>query len=357
MSGKTKLFFIAILLMFGAQTADAASLYIDPAFSTLYRGDAIKMAVRLDVDEDTSECVNAVDGVITYTDNIEPVDISLGDSIFSVWVEAPVINKENRTITFAGGLPNGYCGRVQGDPRLTNTIVELVFRSPGFSVGSSNDSGVAEISFMSETTAYLNDGLGTKADLNAYGSKITLEKSAGGNLQDPWTDEVNQDLMPPQEFSISLEKGNREFNGKYYIVFNTTDKETGIDHYEVMEESTTELGSFMWGRADAPWVKARSPYVLEDQTLNSVIRVRAIDKAGNEYIATLIPGEDQRGIPLGYFVYGAGGIIMILLLLAMAFTGYKAFRKRRQNMPISEDMEDDDGDELEADEENEYDTK
>ena len=32
------------------------------------------------------------------------------------------INKENRTVTFAGGIPNGYCGRVNGDPKLTNII-------------------------------------------------------------------------------------------------------------------------------------------------------------------------------------------------------------------------------------------
>ena len=329
---KVKGFALLVSLFFlgGAFDVYAASLYIDPAFTSISRGDAITMSVRLDTDEANEECINAVDGVITYSENITPVDVSMGDSIFSIWVEQPTINKEKRTITFAGGIPNGYCGRIPGDPRLTNTLVKLIFRSPGFSIGGTTGSTTATVAFAPETTAYINDGFGTKAELAMYGSSIDLSNTAGPVLQDPWRDAVVTDTIPPEQFSIVLEKGETAFQGKYYIVFNTTDKQTGIDQYQVIEEPIESKWSFNWGRADAPWVTTRSPYILEDQSLNSVIRVKAIDKAGNEYIATLVPEESVRGISTENIIVYAGLGLLGLIIIAIIGTIIRAFLKRRK---------------------------
>jgi hypothetical protein len=97
---------------------------MDPNVAEMKRGDTIKVSVRLDTDQD--ECVNTIDAVITYSENIQPIDTSRGSSILSMWVEVPTINREQHTITFAGGIPNGYCGRIVGDPRLTNNIIEIM---------------------------------------------------------------------------------------------------------------------------------------------------------------------------------------------------------------------------------------
>jgi hypothetical protein len=314
-------FFLTSLLLV-MMPAHAASLYIDPGISTLNRGDSITMAIRLDTDEAKGECVNAVDGVLTYSSNIEPVDISIGDSIFNIWVEQPTINRENNTITFAGGIPNGYCGRIIGDPRLTNVLTEIVFRSPGFTIAAGGvDENKAVIAFSDETTAYLNDGRGTKATLATYAASIQLNSSAGSRMINEWKEEVSSDNIPPEKFSVSLHKDDKAFSQKYYIIFNTADKQTGIDQYQVMEEPLTQFGSFQWGRADAPWVKARSPYVLEDQSLNSIIRVKAIDKAGNEYISNLIPDESMRVISVTLLVtIGITSTGIILLLVIGLFT-------------------------------------
>lgn len=347
---------VAILMFFVvASEANAASLYMDPAFSSLGRGDAVTVSVRLDTNEEEEECVNAVDGVIRYSEDIEPIDVSIGDSIFSVWVEAPKINKEERTITFAGGLPNGYCGRVQGDPRLTNNIVQLIFRSPGFSIGGAGAAGTttAKVEFAPETTAYLNDGLGTKADLGLYGASIELSERAGTSIQDPWREAVVTDTIPPAEFSIELARDTKAFNGDYFIVFNTVDKQTGIDQYQVMEEPLSKFWDFEWGRADAPWVTTRSPYVLEDQSLNSTIRVKAIDKAGNEYIATLVPAEDMRGISsTSMMLWGGAGISGLLLLAIIATLARMILKRRKQSL---EETDSEDEDEEDDDEEYEYD--
>jgi len=298
----------------------AATLYIDPSSYTLHRGDAVTVAVRLDVDEASGECINAVNGVIIYDENILPVDISLGSSIFPVWIEVPVIDKANRRITFAGGIPNGYCGRVEGDPRLTNTLLELVFRAPGLMVGGGEPASAAVVSFSSETTAYLNDGLGTKAELKTLTTRFSLLPTIGNEIQDAWGDQVEADTISPEAFSLSLERDEFAFENNYYIVFNTTDKQTGLSGYEVIEEAPEAANLFGFGAATAPWEKTRSPYVLKDQTLRSTVRVRALDKAGNEYIATLPPRETGYSVPVWWLAAAAATTTVLVLVIAVLFS-------------------------------------
>lgn len=312
---------------------DAASLYMAPNTSEIKRGDTVAIAVRLDTDED--ECVNVVDGVITYTNNIEPVDVSRGNSIFSVWVEEPIIDKQNKTITFAGGIPNGYCGRIPGDPRLTNTVVELLFRSPGMVIGGGTQSKVAEINFSPQTRVLLNDGFGTDAQTSFFGAQLTLSDKVGNTISNEWNDRVIGDTTPPQEFSIFLEKNPNAFSGRYYIVFNTTDKQSGIDHYEVIEEPLDSKNLFGWGAETAPWVTAKSPYILDDQSLNSAIRVRAIDKAGNEYVATLVPEESQRTLSTEGLVMLA--LIAVALVVLLVVAGISLFFVRGRKKKEEED--------------------
>jgi hypothetical protein len=325
---------LSVISIVVPQLASAASLYIDPALSQLNRGDSATMAVRLDVDEAAGECVNAADVILTYSEGIEPVDVSIGDSILRVWVEEPIIDRAARTVAFAGGIPNGYCGRIPGDPRLTNVLAEVVFQLPGFAVRSSDSS--ATISFAPETTVYLNDGFGTKATLATYPATINLGSGPGATIQNPWREEVAADRIPPEEFSISLQRDEKAFSQKYYIVFNTTDKQTGIARYEVMEEPLAQFASFQWGRADAPWIETNSPYVLQDQSLNSTIRVRAVDKAGNEYIATYVPDETMRTLSGAQITAIVGGAAFAVLLIVLGIVA-RVILKRRRAVPSAED--------------------
>lgn len=62
------------------------------------------------------------------------------------------------------------------------------------------------------------------------------------------------------------------FDGKYFLVFATQDKGSGISHYEVCEGGKRKCAI------------AESPYLLQNQKLNQKIFVKAVDKNGNEYI-------------------------------------------------------------------------
>ncbi len=317
-----------VLVWFSPTVADAASLYLDPASSTINRGDSVTVAIRVDTDEAAGECINAVDGTIVFDDSIQPVDVSLGQSIISLWVEAPVLAPGARSISFAGGIPNGYCGRIAGDPRLSNVIAEVVFRSPGLQIGGGESVNQATVSLREDSAVYLNDGAGTKATLSLYPAVIYLSPGAGSTINDTWRTAVQNDSTPPQEFSITLGQYGSSFNGQYFIEFNTTDKETGLSHYEVMEEASGEFARFRWGRTDAPWVAARSPYVLKDQSLNSVILVRAIDKAGNEYVATLIPEESLRTISRERLLMVGIAVASLMVLIAVVVLSLWWYRRR-----------------------------
>lgn len=306
----------------------AATLYMDPNTAQLKRGDTITVAVRLDAGD--GECVNAVDGVITYSDNIQPVDISRGNSILSLWVEEPVIDKAKHTITFAGGIPNGYCGRIAGDPRLTNNVIDLQFQSPGLQIGTPQSGTTAHIDFDPQTHVFLNDGEGTIASTSLFGSQIELQKDTGNSIQDPWNDLVRSDQVAPEKFGIDLERLPDARTGRYYAIFNTTDKQTGIDHYEVMEQPLGSKNFFGWGAANAAWKTAKSPYVLEDQSLNSTIRVKAIDKAGNEYIATYVPDASQRTLSFdNEMIIIISAIMAAVLSVAIGIVVFALRRKRK----------------------------
>lgn len=340
------LFFI----LFVPVATHAATLYFSPSNIELYRGDIAKVAVRLDVADD--ECVNTVDGVITYEAGIEPVDISRGSSIFTMWVEEPTINRNNRTITFAGGIPNGYCGRIAGDPRVTNNIIDIIFSSPSFVIGSggsSQTSSTVQLAFAPETQVLLNDGTGEAAELAAYETSIVLQPKASSTLQNEWQAAVLEDEIPPNPFSITLEQTENAFSNRYFITFNTSDKQTGIDHYEIIEEPLDQLDLFTWGAQNAPWVEARSPYVLKDQSLNSTIRVRAIDKAGNEYVATLIPDESLRHItPSMYLMIGLLALVVVVFFGALGWFLWR--QRRRETREVGYDVTDDEVDYGAADE-------
>jgi hypothetical protein len=321
--------YCCVFFAVGALPAFGATLYVEPNSVSVLKGDTISVAVRLDTDE--GECINAVDAIISYSEGVEAVDVSRGRSILSIWVEDPAIHRDERRITLAGGIPNGYCGRIPGDPSLTNVIADLVFRAPGFTVGSS-DNVQSLIRFEGGTRAFLNDGAGTEAPLRLLDGSIDVIQEVGSTTQDAWRDAVRADTIIPQPFSIELAQKDDAFGGRYFIVFNTTDKQSGIDHYEVIEESRDDLLRFSWGRADAPWVETESPYVLEDQSLKSVIRVKAVDKAGNERIAVLIPDDAVRPLDTTLLLaLGAGVLLALLFIGAVAYVAYRMYRRSRKS--------------------------
>lgn len=326
------LWILVLSASFYAHVSFAALLYFDPGEATVNRGDTITLSVRLDVDP--GECINTVDAVVYYDDSIRAVDTSIGDSILNLWVESPKIDETNHTIRFAGGIPGGYCGRISGDPSLTNTILKLVFRSPGLTIGNSSDAEHPRIWFGDETRVLLHTGYGEDAPLVKQDATITLSQTPGNAPSDAWSTDIQNDNQPPADFVIELAKDEVAFDGKYFVTFTTTDKQSGIDHYEVMEEPFSEFYDFKWGRANAPWEHTESPYVIKDQSLNSTIRIKAVDKAGNERIETFVSEVAQRGMSQSMMILIGISVACVILLVG---TVIYVLRKRAKSILRDDD--------------------
>ena len=279
-----------------------ASIYVTPDNETYGVGDTFVAEVRLLTDE----CVNAADVEIQYANTqLRAVDFSKGSSILSLWVREPALEHDRGRVSFAGGIPGGYCGRVHGDPSLSNVLGRIAFTVIGTSDAS-------QVSVGDGTRLYAHDGLGSEMNPEKSGASFTL-LSEPQLSQNEWIAEVQEDTLPPEEFAVEVHSTRGVFSGRYYLVFSTVDKQSGIDHYELYERGA--------------WRVVTSPHELRFKSLDD-IRVKAIDKAGNErmasYNADAVP-ESQASVDFSFVVFG------IILLLLIAFS---RFYLRRTDEPL-----------------------
>lgn len=239
------------------------------------------------------EDINAFLGEITFPDGLVEIDsIYNGSTVTTAWVVPPVVS--GSSIQFAGIMANGFSGTI--DP-ITNTknpgtLFRITFRP------LREGSGIVNIS---KAEVYKNDGLGTK--LSTTADSFTFAISKDGDRMETELPDTNG----PEDFRPMIVSHPDVYDGRYFLIFSTTDKETGVAYYEVKE-----------GRR--PWVRATSPYLLEDQTLRSRIWVRAFDYAGN-YTTVSILGPYIR------FMY----LILIFLFLLLLFLIDREEKKKKEN--------------------------
>ncbi len=268
---------LIVSFVFLPATTFAAVLYLEPSAGEYHQGDAFMVDIRVDT---TEECINAVEAYLSFSPQaLEAVDFSQGSSMLAVWLTSPKINQEEGTISFSGGIPGGYCGVLPGDPGKSNLLGRVAFRAK-----KTNQARVAAVKFSDDSQVLLHDGAGTLADLVLRGAEFTILSGVSKEPISEWQAELEKDDIFPESFKVEINRDPSIFDGQYFITFNTTDKQTGIDYYEVKE-----------GRGE--WRRAVSPYLLEDQSLKGIIKVKAVDKAGNERIA-----EYGAKKPLPYWI-------------------------------------------------------
>lgn len=323
--------FSILLFPFASQ---ASTLYFDPVEGQHGQGDTFTVNIKLDIDE---QCINTVEGTISFPkDILRIVDFSAGQSILNLWLDNPSEKDLKKTnddglLYFAGGIPGGYCGKIPGDPGVnsgeSNIIGKIVFTVSNFVQGNDPIKN-AHLEFVPETSVLINDGQGTKDKLitKAADFKITGKQPF---IKNEWQDEVKTDKILPEPFIVELQRDpNKEmFNGHYYIIFNTEDKQTGIDRYEALEiRPNTNIGEetklSFWEKITGKkamiqdWKVATSPYQLEDQDLKSTIKIKAIDKAGNERIVEYVHEQKvsiSGKVNVNFLYYFVGAVLILIL--------------------------------------------
>lgn len=143
------------------------------------------------------------------------------------------------------------------------------------------------------------------------------------------------DDIPPEEFEPKIGQNPAVFEGKYFLSFATQDKTSGVDHYEVIEEPRKNvLENFIINllkkESEVPekWKVAKSPYLLEDQSLQSKILVKAVEKAGNERIAEIMPPHKIMWEDV------LSWIILTLIVMGIIWWLWKKYVKRHKYISI-----------------------
>lgn len=270
----------------------AAEIKLETSTKDEFPGQIVEIKVLLNTRE---ENINAVAGEIILPASFFSLkEINDGNSLVNFWVEHPKLETGNK-ISFAGIIPGGYTGRGQ----LFSFKGEL------------RSAGIATFT-ISTGKALLNDGAGSPASFSAVNLSLSILKPSE---KTPVTEQKillpkTSDTMPPESFLPLIGNESSIFNGQWFLVFVTQDKDSGIDHYEVREGNNS-------------FVVAESPYLLRDQKLKSKIYIKAIDRAGNERLEIL--SSQNRVWYESFWFYGIIILVFIILLL-----GKKLWRKKRQ---------------------------
>lgn len=295
-------------LFFSAGISRAAVLSLETENLSVKARDVILVNVKID---NQNECLNVVQASVKALTGVKILGTSQDGSILSLWPQAPTVNATGDELNFTGGVPGGYCGGVAGDRGAGNSIVKIFLKI----LDQSTTPAISRLEFVeNKNLVLLNDGLGTAAKLSF--KNLDLNISAPSQTPtDAWQSELSADQIPPEKFEITPTRDPRIFDNQYFIYFSTTDKQTGVAYYEVSE-------------GDGAWTRATSPYLLKNQKLDVVIRVRAVDWAGNQTLAQYQPVIVSKVLKKSSFFIWVGGSLLILLIIVAVIL---KLNKKRSN--------------------------
>ena len=255
--------------------------------------------VRVDILLDSTIPTNAFSGTVSYSKTmLEPIAVSDGDSIVSLWVTHPVVPAIGASIPFAGITPGGFSGN-------GGVLFSVLFRA--------KTSGIANVSLGNDIQVLRNDGAGGKEPVILKSLVLSISSKSSGGYTEP------VDHTPPEPFTAYQGSDPQLFDGKNYLVFMAVDKGSGVDHYAVAE---SRVPSFLFWLFSPSWhAPAISPYVLADQNLTSAVYIKAVDRAGNERLSVY---------PLRYLFTAYEIIVLFVILVVVVLLWKKKIWLRRR---------------------------
>lgn len=228
----------------------AATIEIENKDTDVQEGDIVQLDVYLNSEDE----LNTAEGTLKLEGDYTIKSITTAGSVFDLWPNSPSYNDD--TISFTGGTASSVFGN-----RLKLFSIFVKINSKDGIKFSSNDIEI-----------FLNDGIGTKVSVDPLIKNFTLPES-DKKTTDKFEESVVQDQTSPVQFEVLIGRDQNTYEGKWFASFNTVDKDSGIERYEVIEND-----------AKTP-VLTGTTYILQDQSLKGTLIVKAFDKAGNVQIA------------------------------------------------------------------------
>lgn len=359
---------------------NASVFFFMPQSAEYQRSDTFIKTLYIDTE---SRKINTIESKINFDEDIlEAIDIITEDSVVKFWAKTPTISNENGSIEFTGGIPGGYEGegvilkiifkaKKTGSCKLnlsgTKTLLDdgmatedkislldnsynIVEKSVSF-IKIESKSSPDENKWSDNNTFSLHWDLVDGADYSYILSKDSLiepdeipDKPEGklvwmGDMSykgledgiyyfhlkqklpnENWSPKITIrtmiDATSPEEFMSQTV----DIEGKKYLVFFTTDATSGIDHYEVLEISLDWFGNIK-SEQETEWKIVKSPYLLEDQSLKSTIKIKAIDKAGNERSSEIVLYSKPKISPYQIIFLILAGIVAVALIVRKLLLG------------------------------------
>lgn len=255
-----KILFVFSLGIILPQMVFSAQISFDAKTTRAQIGEKFEVSLFVNAEQ---ESINAFEGKIVFPrDILDLKEIRDGNTIVNFWIEKP--KNQNGAIAFSGVTPGGFNG---GKGLIFSAIFEA------------KKEGVAKFE-INDARVLRNDGVGSTAILTTAPFGVAVFEGAPAEI--PAIPKV-KDRELPESFVPEIAKDETIFEGKWFVVFATQDKASGIDHYEIKESRQIIFGMFK------KWTFAESPHVLRDQELRSFMFVKAVDKSGNERIIKIAP--------------------------------------------------------------------
>lgn len=261
----------------------SAQLYLTASTDTLSVGDTIIVHAYLDTE---GSKLNVVDGTIKVSSFVDETSLTLSteNSILTLWPQKPEFQSNKSQISFVGGAPEDFQSSKAKlfDIVVSPKIVKDIVINPVIIQG------------------YLGDGKGTLVSIKTKDVSFHVVPKIEGQRQiNEWTEALQQDALPPKAFYITAGSDASLYDGQQFIVFQTSDVGSGIDHYEVVE-------------GKLPSVISGEQYVLKNQGVSERVTVTAFDKAGNS-TQSHIDIKQSQPVKVSYLI----GILFLFISLLL----------------------------------------
>lgn len=277
-----KIIFLFFVTLWSLQVE---AVFVDFEFSKESIGILEEFYVDVTINPD-DQAINGVEGTISIVgDNLRFIRAENGKSFIDLWVLPPKETNPNQ-IKFAGVSSFSFSGVIDPfnqETKLSGIVTRLYFMA--------NKPGESQF-ILSGASVTLSDGKGTKIDLPTAYSPLMIESRLEG-ITSKIKDTTKPNLKAQVIQNINL------YENKYILIFTANDKDSGIKKVLIKE-------------GDKEWSEITSPYLLEDQTRQSQIVLKAINFSDLERIIKINPIIYKKFSFLQIFI-----IIIAIILLSL----------------------------------------